>query len=92
MDQNFVQIGYSKKEATVAMVDQHEHEKVLKAIEIVYQKAERKMEPLVVQAPSPFPFTNTKAVPWNYDTSAFVQGKPVTVVEPLVINIDRTKG
>jgi hypothetical protein len=50
------------------------------------------MEPLVVQAPSPFPFTNTKAVPLNYDTSAFVQGKPVTVVEPLVIYIDRMEG
>jgi hypothetical protein len=28
---------------------------------------------------------------YNYDTSAFVQGKPVTVVEPLVINIDGTR-
>jgi hypothetical protein len=63
---------------------------VLKPIEIVYQKAERTVQPLVIQAPSPFPFANTKVVPWNYDTTAFVQGKPVTVVEPLVINIDGT--
>jgi hypothetical protein len=90
MDQGLVQIGYSRKEDTIAMVDQHEHEKVVKPIEIVYQKAERTVEPLVIQAPSPFPFASTKAVPWNYDTSAFVQGKLMTVVEPFVINIDGT--
>jgi hypothetical protein len=54
----------------VAMVDQHEHEKVLRPIEIVYQKVEveppvENMEPLVVQVPTPFPFKSINAVPWN---------------------------
>jgi hypothetical protein len=92
MDQGLVQIAYSRKEDMIAMVGQHEHEKVLKPIEIIYQKAERTVEPLVIQAPSPFPFTNTKTVPWNYNTSAFVQGKPVTLLEPVVINIDGPGG
>jgi hypothetical protein len=35
MDQGLVQIGYSRKEDMVTMVDQHEHEKVLKPIEII---------------------------------------------------------
>ncbi|MCI95330.1 hypothetical protein A2U01_0116628, partial [Trifolium medium] len=43
-----------------------------------------KKEPLVVQVPSPFPFKNTNAVPRNYDTSAYIQGKPVTIPDPVV--------
>ncbi|KAK2435524.1 hypothetical protein QL285_020577 [Trifolium repens] len=92
MDQGLVQIGYSRKEDMVTMIDQHENEKVLKPIEIIYQRAEKRLELLVVQAPSPFPFTNTKTVPWNYSTSAFVQGKPVTLPEPVVISIDGPGG
>jgi hypothetical protein len=42
MDQGLVQIGYSKNEPTMAMVDQHEHEKGLKPIEIIYRKAKTK--------------------------------------------------
>ncbi|MCI77220.1 gag-protease polyprotein, partial [Trifolium medium] len=42
----------------------------------------------VVQVPSPFPFKSTNAVPWNYDTTAYMQGKPVTIPDPGVINID----
>jgi hypothetical protein len=70
MDQGLLHIGYARKESMVAMVDQHEHEKVLRPIEIVYQKVEveppvENMEPLVVQVPTPFPFKSINAVPWN---------------------------
>ncbi|MCH91444.1 hypothetical protein A2U01_0012371, partial [Trifolium medium] len=91
MDQGLVQIGYAKKEAMVSMLEQHEHEKCLKPIEIVYRKSEvpvEKKEPLVIQVPSPFPFKSTNDVPWNYDTSTYMQGKPITIPDPVVINID----
>ncbi|PNX79654.1 coatomer subunit zeta-3, partial [Trifolium pratense] len=91
MNQGLVQIGYAKKESTVLMLEQHEHEKCLKPIEIIYRKLEvpvEKPESLVVHVPSPFPFKSTKVVPWNYDTSAYIQGKPMTIPDPVVINID----
>ncbi|MCI77599.1 hypothetical protein A2U01_0098869, partial [Trifolium medium] len=40
MDQGLVQIGYSKEEAMVSMLEQHEHEKGLRPIEIIYCKLE----------------------------------------------------
>ncbi|MCI45992.1 RNA-directed DNA polymerase (Reverse transcriptase), partial [Trifolium medium] len=69
----------------------HEHEKGVRPIEIIYRNLEipvKKKEPLVVQVPSPFPFKSTNAVPWNYDTTTYVQGKPVTIPDPVVININ----
>jgi hypothetical protein len=92
MDQGLVQVGYSHKKDMVAMLEPHEHEKVMKPIEIIYQKAAQKLEPLVIQTPAPFPYTNTKTIPWVYSTSAFVQGKPVTLPEPVVISIDGPGG
>jgi hypothetical protein len=47
-----------------------------------------KKEPLVIQIPAPFPYESTKAVPWNYSTSAYVQGKPVVIPEQGVTSID----
>ncbi|KAK2428440.1 hypothetical protein QL285_026962 [Trifolium repens] len=92
MDQGLVQIGYSQRKGMVAMMEPHEHEKVMKPIEIIYQRAEAKLQPLVIQTPAPFPFTNTKTTPWIYNTSASIQGKPVTLPEPVVVSIDGTGG
>ena len=71
MDQGLVQIGYSQRKGMVAMMEPHEHEKFMKPIEIIYQRAEEKLQPLVIQTPAPFPFTSTKTTPWIYNTSAF---------------------
>ncbi|KAK2450357.1 hypothetical protein QL285_009479 [Trifolium repens] len=92
MDQGLVQVGYSHTKDMVAMMEPHEHEKMMKPIEIIYQRAEKKLQPLVIQTLAPFPFTDTKTIPWVYNTTASIQGKPVTLPEPVVVSIDGTGG
>jgi hypothetical protein len=92
MDQGLVQVGYSRKKDMVAMMEPHKHEMVMKPIEVIYKRVEKKLEPLVIQTPAPFPFTSTKTIPWDYNTIAFVQGKPITLPEPAVVSIDGTGG
>ncbi|KAI5389879.1 hypothetical protein KIW84_075258 [Lathyrus oleraceus] len=51
---------------------------------------------LVIIVPSLFPFEDTKAVPWIYDSTVYIQGhkvqeEPVEINEPMV-NITRTGG
>jgi hypothetical protein len=92
MDQGLVQVGYSRRNDMVAMMEPHGHEKFIKPIEIIYQRPEAKLQPLVIQTPAPFPFTDIKTTPWIYSTSASIQGKPVTLPEPVVVSIDGTGG
>ncbi|XP_050889273.1 uncharacterized protein LOC127094488 [Lathyrus oleraceus] len=52
--------------------------------------------PIVITVPTPFPYVDTKAVPWMYDTSVYIHGQKVQE-EPLkssdpMINITGTSG
>lgn len=58
----------------------------LEPLEIPYLKRGAQEYPLVICFPTPFPFDNTKAVPWNYDATTYVGDKPL-VLEPNVTNI-----
>ncbi|GAU40821.1 hypothetical protein TSUD_398050, partial [Trifolium subterraneum] len=67
MDQGLVQIGYSKKDADIAVVESQGPA----PFEIPYQRVEvqipiNKVDPMVFHVPAPFSFKSTKEVPWNY--------------------------
>ncbi|XP_050878617.1 uncharacterized protein LOC127082421 [Lathyrus oleraceus] len=52
--------------------------------------------PIVITVPTPFPYVDTKAVPWMYDTSVYIHGQKIQE-EPLkssdpMINIIGTSG
>ncbi|GAU44257.1 hypothetical protein TSUD_400030, partial [Trifolium subterraneum] len=88
MDQGFVLIGYSRKDADIAVVESQEPA----PFEIPYQRVEvqihvKKADPMVFHVPAPFSFKSTKEVPWNYLPSVSVGGEPITNVEPVIDNI-----
>ncbi|XP_050877316.1 uncharacterized protein LOC127081075 [Lathyrus oleraceus] len=52
--------------------------------------------PIVITVPTPFPYVDTKAVPWMYDTSVYIHGQkeqeePIKSSDPM-INITGTSG
>lgn len=52
--------------------------------------------PIIITVPTPFPYINTKAVPWMYDTSVYIHGQkiqeePIKSSDPM-INITDTSG
>ncbi|XP_050909309.1 uncharacterized protein LOC127123094 [Lathyrus oleraceus] len=52
--------------------------------------------PIIITVPTPFPYVDTKAVPWMYDTSVYIHGQKIQE-EPLkssdpMINITGTSG
>ena len=52
--------------------------------------------PMIITVPTPFPYNDTKEVPWVYDTSVYIYGHKIQE-EPLeskdpIINIVRTGG
>ncbi|XP_050875021.1 uncharacterized protein LOC127078622 [Lathyrus oleraceus] len=52
--------------------------------------------PIIITVPTPFPYVDTKAVPWMYDTSVYIQGQkiqeePIKSSDPM-INITGTSG
>ncbi|GAU10261.1 hypothetical protein TSUD_418820, partial [Trifolium subterraneum] len=60
--------------------------------EIPYARRElqipvKPVEPIVFCVPTPFPFESMKKVPWNYQPTAYVGGKPLTNDESNVTNI-----
>jgi hypothetical protein len=88
MDQGLVQIGYSKGVADVAVLESQG----LTPIEIPYQNKEvqipvKRVDPMVFHVPTPFPFESTKKVPCNYLPIVSVGGKPITNIEPAIVNI-----
>ncbi|MCI32158.1 gag-protease polyprotein, partial [Trifolium medium] len=88
MDQGLVQIGYSRADTDVSVLEPQD----LAPIEIPYprrglQIPAKQMDPIVFHVPAPFPFESTKRIPWNYQSTAYVGDQPLTSVEPNVTNI-----
>jgi hypothetical protein len=88
MNQGLVQIGYSKGCADVTVLESQGPT----PIEIPYENKEvqipeKRVDPIVFHVPTPFPFESTKKVPWNYLPIVSVGGKPITNIEPAIVNI-----
>ncbi|GAU52036.1 hypothetical protein TSUD_418760, partial [Trifolium subterraneum] len=88
MDQGLVQIGYSRVDADVSVLESQDPT----PIEIPYSRRGlqipgKSVDPIVFYVPAPFPFDSMKKVPWNYQPTAYVGGKPLTNVESNVTNI-----
>lgn len=55
---------------------------VIKPITIVYRKNKieaphKRIQPIHIHVPGPFPYQDTKAVPWRYEMTAYVGGKEI---------------
>ena len=56
---------------------------VIEPIEIFYHKKRieapmKKVQPIVFHVPSPFPYHNSKVLPWKYNVAVSVGGKEVS--------------
>ncbi|MCI18407.1 gag-protease polyprotein [Trifolium medium] len=88
MDQGLVEIGYSRKDADIAVVESQDPA----PFEIPYQRIEaqipvKKIDPMVFHVPAPFSFKSTKEVPWNYLPTVSVRGEPIANEKPAIDNI-----
>jgi hypothetical protein len=88
MDQGLVQVGYSRRDASIDMVESQDPT----PFEIPYQRVEiqipvGKIDPMIFRAPAPFYFKSTKEVPWNYLPTVSVGEEPITGIEPTIDNI-----
>jgi hypothetical protein len=73
MDQGIIQFSKSQAAEEVAVIE---------PITIVYRKKKVKAPPKRIQpihfcVPTPFPYQNTKEVPWNYETTVYLGGKEI---------------
>ncbi|XP_050876141.1 uncharacterized protein LOC127079815 [Lathyrus oleraceus] len=50
------------------------------------------VQPIHICVPGPFPYQNTKVVPWRYETNAYVDGKEIQIPDTDIVNITWTGG
>ncbi|XP_050878763.1 uncharacterized protein LOC127082571 [Lathyrus oleraceus] len=82
-DQGLIQFSKSKAVEEVAVIE---------PITIVYRKKKveappRRIQPVHFRVPTPFPYQNTKAVPWNYETTTYLGGKEIRIPDTEIVNI-----
>lgn len=70
---------------------------VIKPITIVYRKKKieappKRIQHIYISVPGSFPYQNTKAVPWRYETTAYVGGKEIQIPDTEIVNIMGTGG
>lgn len=70
---------------------------VIEPIEIVYRKTKikapmNKIQPINIRVPAPFPYQDSKAVPWKYDATISIGGKEIQFSDTEIINIAGTYG
>lgn len=73
MDQGILQFSRDKVLEEVSVIE---------PIEIVYRKKQvevpiKKVQPIVLHVPSPFPYQNSKDLPWRYNAIVSVGGEEV---------------
>lgn len=88
MDQGLIQFSKSQAAEEVAVIE---------SITIVYRKKKVEVPPRRIQliyfrVPTPFPYQNTKAVPWNYETKTYLGGKEIRIPDTEIVNITGTGG
>lgn len=65
---------------------------VIRPIEIVYRKKQieapiKKVQPTAFHVPSPFPYQNSKVVPWKYNAAVSVSGEEIHFSNAEIVNI-----
>lgn len=88
MNQGLVQFSKSKSAEKIAAIE---------SITIVYRKKKfeappKRIHPIHFRVSSPFLYQNTKAVPWNYETTTYVGGKEIRIPDTEIVNITGTGG
>ncbi|XP_050914130.1 uncharacterized protein LOC127128803 [Lathyrus oleraceus] len=88
MDQGLIQFSKSKAGEEVAIIE---------PITIVYRKKKveappKRIKPIHFRVLTPFPYQNTKAVPWNYETTTYLGGKEICIPDTKIVNIVGTGG
>ncbi|XP_050909780.1 uncharacterized protein LOC127123622 [Lathyrus oleraceus] len=88
MDKGLIQFSRSKAVEKVAVIE---------PITIVYRKKKvedppKRIQPIHLCISSLFPYQNIKAVPWNYETTAYLGGKEIRIPDTKIVNIDGTGG
>lgn len=83
MDQGLIQFSKTQAEEEVAVIE---------PITIVYRKKKvepppRRIHPSHFRVPTPFLYQNTKAMPWNYETTLYLGGKEIHIPDTEIINI-----
>ncbi|XP_050916578.1 uncharacterized protein LOC127131705 [Lathyrus oleraceus] len=83
MDQGLIQFSKSKAVEEVAIIE---------PTIIMYRKKKvkappKRIQPIRFRVPSLFPYKNTKAVPWNYETTTYLGGKEIRIPDIEIINI-----
>ncbi|XP_050896761.1 uncharacterized protein LOC127103553 [Lathyrus oleraceus] len=83
MDQGLIQ--FSRPKAAEEVV-------VIEPISIVYSKKKveappKRIQPIHFRVPNPFSYQNTKAVPWNYETTTYLGGKEICIPDTEIVNI-----
>ncbi|GAU44995.1 hypothetical protein TSUD_184960 [Trifolium subterraneum] len=95
MNQGVLQISRAKKMAEVSVIEPHfeSNKGIPRSVEVLYQRntdqsLEARKLPVVVCVPSPFPYKSSKAVPWDYDATAYVheseleiEGGPTKIID-----------
>lgn len=99
IDQGMVQIGHTKHDASVSIVETmfNKTKRILKPLKVPYKSNDAKspvnmIDHMVICVPSPFPFTSTKVVPQIYNTTTYLGNKPVVITDPEITNIVGTRG
>ncbi|XP_050889234.1 uncharacterized protein LOC127094445 [Lathyrus oleraceus] len=88
MEQGLIQFSKSQVAKEVAIIE---------PITIVYRKKKveappKRIQPIHFRVPTPFPYHNTKAMPWNYETTSYLGGKEICIPDTEIVNIARTGG
>ncbi|XP_050899608.1 uncharacterized protein LOC127106344 [Lathyrus oleraceus] len=83
MDQGLIQ--FSRAQAA-------EEVEEIEPITIIYRKKKveappKRTQPIYFRVPTPFPYQNTKAVPWNYKTTMYLGGKKIRIPDTKIVNI-----
>lgn len=52
----------------------------------------KKIKPIHICVPGPFPYQNTKEVPWRYETTANMGGKDIRIPDIEIVNISGMEG
>lgn len=70
---------------------------IIEPIEIFYHKKQiealmKKAQPIVFHVPPPFPYQNSKIVPWKYIATVSVGGEEVQVPSAEIVNIYCSRG
>lgn len=99
IDQGLVQIGQTKHDASVSIVEPvfNNTKRIFKPLKVPYKSNNAKspvnrIDHMVICVSSHFPFTSTKVVPWIYNTTTYLGNKPLVITDPEITNIVGTRG